>query len=112
MSRPLLYRTAALQTFLVAALSIALVIALGTHFFVDWGWIVGPAAWLVCSFATALALRLPRARTMLGALLAGVPSAIAVLLGYHTLGDILAIVAFSLWCAWTPAPHAAMVEVA
>jgi hypothetical protein len=102
-SRSLLYRTAALQTLLVGALSIALVIPLGSHFFTDWGWLVGPAAWLLCAFATALILALPRARTMLGAVIAGIPSALAVAAGQHTLGDVLAILAFAFWCAFTPA---------
>lgn len=107
MSRRTLIYAAAVQTGLVAVLSIALVIPLGSAFFKHWGWIIGPAAWIVCALGTALILRLPRRRTLIGSLLAGIPSAIAVVVGLHTLGEVVAIVLFALWCAWTaPAPVA------
>ena len=37
-----------------------------------------------------------------GALLAGLPSVIAVLLGAHDVGGIVSIVVFGLWCGWGP----------
>ena len=108
-SRRTLICAAAAQTVLVGALSLALVIPLGSGFFKHWGWIVGPLAWLVCALGTALIVRLPYTRTLIGALLAGIPSGIAVLAGEHTLGEIVAIALFALWCAWrTPLPMAAL----
>jgi hypothetical protein len=108
-SRRTLICAAAVQTLLVGALSVALVIPLGSTFFKHWGWIIGPLAWLVCAFATAVIVRLPRRRTLAGALLAGIPSGIAVLAGEHTLGEIVAIVLFAVWCAWrAPLPMAAL----
>jgi len=37
---------------------------------------------------------------LLGAVLAGIPSAIAVVAGVHWLGVAIAVVAFAAWCAW------------
>lgn len=108
-SRRTLICAAAAQTVLVGVLSTALVIPLGSTFFTHWGWLIGPVAWMLCAFGTALLLRLPRLRTLVGALLAGIPSAAAVLAGEHTLGEVVAIVLFAFWCAWrAPLPIAAL----
>jgi hypothetical protein len=108
-SRRTLIVSAAVQTLLVGALSVVLVVPLGTGFFKHWGWAIGPAAWLICALGTALIVRLPYRRTLVGALLAGIPSGIAVLAGQHTLGEIVAIALFAVWCAWpAPAPMAAV----
>jgi hypothetical protein len=107
-SRSLLLRSALLQTVLVGVLSALLALALGSHFFTHWGWIVGPFAWLACSLATARVLTLPSRRTLVGAMLAGLPSIAAVAVGLHWLGDVVAIAVFALWCAWLrPHPSAA-----
>jgi hypothetical protein len=84
----------------VAALSVALALALPHSFFDDWGWLTGPAAWLLCAALTARLLDLPRARVVLGAVLAGLPSIPAVVLGLHWLGVAIAVAAFAAWCAW------------
>jgi len=86
------------QTAAVAVLSVALALALPHSFFEDWGWAVGPAAWLACAAAVARVLGLPLAPAMIGAVLAGVPSAIAVVVGVHWLGAAVAIVVWALWC--------------
>jgi hypothetical protein len=104
MRRSLLIRSAAVQAVLVGVLSAILALALGAHFFTRWGWLVGPAAWLACASATARALALPPRRTLVGAVLAGLPSIAAVAAGLHWLGDVVAIALFALWCAWTPRP--------
>jgi hypothetical protein len=101
-NRALLVRSAALQTVLVGVLSAILAIALGAHFFTHWGWLVGPAAWLACAWATARVLSLPSRRALVGAVLAGLPSIAAVAAGLHWLGDVVAIALFALWCAWMP----------
>ena len=92
--RPLAFRAGLIQLAGVAALSIAL----PHSFFEDWGWLSGPSGWVVCSLVTAAALRLPLGLTMLGAIGAGLPSLLAVLVGLHWLGALLAIVLFALWC--------------
>src|SRR3954465_11534210 len=53
MDVPTLWRAALLQLAAVALLSIALALALPHSFFEDWGWIAGPAAWMLCAAFTA-----------------------------------------------------------
>jgi hypothetical protein len=91
-------RAGLVQAAAVAVISIALVIALPRSFFEDWGWIAGPGAWAACALFTATVLHLPRGRTLLGAALAGIPSLIAVVIGVHWLGALIAVVVFGLWC--------------
>jgi hypothetical protein len=100
MDRSILWRAAAAQVLLVAALSLILALTLPKSFFEDWGWITGPLAWLGCAAITAWALHLPVRGVMLGAVLAGIPSAVAVLAGVHWLGVAIAVMAFAAWCAW------------
>jgi len=45
----------------------------------------------------------PLAITVLGAVVAGVPSAAATLTGVHWLGVAVGIVLFALWCGWLAA---------
>jgi len=108
MSAGLFLRAAVVQLVAVAALSAVLGLALPHGFFEDWGWLVGPAAWLTCAALTALMLRLPAGPTLLGAALVGVPSALAVVLGIHWLGAAVAVVLFAVWCARLPEQGAAL----
>jgi hypothetical protein len=105
MSTGLFFRAAVVQLVAVAALSAALGLALPEGSFEDWGWLVGPVAWLTC---TALMLRLPARPTLLGAALAGLPSALAVIFGVHWLGAAVAVVLFAIWCARLPDQGAAL----
>ena len=96
---PTLWRAALLQLAAVALLSLALGLALPEDFFEDWGWVTGPAAWMLCAAFTARMLRLPLGPALLGAALAGVPSLLAVLAGVHWAGAVLAVALFASWCA-------------
>jgi hypothetical protein len=98
-----LWRAALVQLLAVALLSIALAVLLPHDFFVDWGWIAGPAAWMLCAAFTAQVLKLPLVRTLTGAVLAGLPSLVAVLVDLHWAGALLAVCLFALWCAHLPA---------
>jgi hypothetical protein len=100
MDRSILWRAAAAQVVAVTVVSIALAVALPHSFFDHWGWLTGPAAWLGCAALTARALHLSVRGVMVGAVLAGVPSALAVLAGVHWLGVMVAIAGFAAWCAW------------
>ncbi len=102
MDTSLLWRSALVQLVGVAVLSIILAILLPHSFFESWGWITGPLAWMACAALTARVLDLPPGSTLLGALLAGIPSAICVLIGIHTVGEVIAIVLFAVWCARLP----------
>ena len=99
MSTGIFWRAALVQLAAVAALSVVLALALPHSFFDDWGWLAGPGAWLACSALTGRLLRLPIGPTMLGAVLAGIPSALAVVIGVHWLGAAVAVVIFAAWCA-------------
>jgi hypothetical protein len=94
-----LWRAALVQLIAVAVLSIALGLALPHDFFVDWGWIAGPGSWLLCAAFTARVLALALVPTLIGAVLAGLPSLVAVLVGLHWAGAVLAVGIFALWCA-------------
>lgn len=102
MDTTILWRAALLQLLAVAALSLLLGLTLPEEFFEDWGWLTGPASWLLCASFTARMLSLPLAPTLLGAVLAGLPSLLAVLVGLHWAGALLAIGLFALWCARLP----------
>jgi hypothetical protein len=97
-----LWRSALLQLIAVAVLSIALALALPHDFFVDWGWFAGPAAWMLCAAFTARVLDLPLVPTLTGAVLAGIPSVIAVVLNLHWAGAVVAVGLFAVWCARLP----------
>ncbi|MDP9346825.1 MAG: hypothetical protein M3P44_14145 [Actinomycetota bacterium] len=99
MARSILLRAALVQAAAVAALSVILALALPHSFFEDWGWLAGPGAWMLCALLTARVLRLPPAPALLGAALAGVPSVLAVVVGAHWLGAVVAVGLFALWCA-------------
>jgi hypothetical protein len=100
MDRSVLWRAAAAQVLAVAVVSLILAFTLPRHFFDDWGWLTGPLAWFGCAALTAWALHLNMRGVLLGAALAGIPSAIAVIAGIHWLGVAIAVAAFAAWCAW------------
>ena len=99
MDRSILLRAALVQAAAVAVLSVALALALPHSFFQDWGWLAGPGAWMLCAALTARVLGLPLAPALLGAALAGLPSLLAVVIGVHWLGAVVAVGLFALWCA-------------
>jgi len=98
MDTTVLWRSALVQLAAVAVIFIVLALLLPHSFFDSWGWLAGPAAWLLCAAFTARVLGLPMAGTLLGAVLAGIPDAVAVVLGAHEAGGLIAIVLFALWC--------------
>ena len=91
-------RAAIVQALAVAALAILLALALSHSFFEDYGFIAGPGAWMLCAALTAAVLRLPLLLTLVGAAVAGIPSAIATIAGVHWAGAALAVIVFALWC--------------
>jgi hypothetical protein len=100
MSLPTFWRAAWIQLLAVLLLAGALGAALPRGFFEDWGWIAGPASWMLCAAITSWFVRLPVGLVLIGAALAGLPSLLAVLIGLHWLGALVAILLFALWCAW------------
>jgi hypothetical protein len=102
MDTTILWRAALVQLIAVAALSLALGLALPHSFFEDWGWLAGPGSWMLCAAFTARVLSLRLAPTLLGAVLAGLPSLLAVVVGLHWAGAIVAVGLFAVWCARLP----------
>ena len=82
----------------VAILGAATGIAFSHSFFEDWGWVIGPVAWMLAATATALILKLPLPATLLGAIFAGIPSAALTAVGLHWAGALLAVLLFAGWC--------------
>lgn len=102
MDTSILWRAALVQLLAVAILSRVLGFLFSDDFFEDWGWVTGPLAWILCAAFTARVLALPVRPTLTGAVLAGIPSLLAVAVGLHWAGALLAIGLFALWCAWQP----------
>lgn len=95
----------------VAVLSLVLALLLGHRFFEDNGYWAGPIAWLLCATLTARVVRLALAPVLMGAILAGIPSAVATVLGLHWEGALLAIILFALWCGRLAVDRDLMEEV-
>lgn len=54
---------------------------------------------MLCAAFTAMVLKLALVPTLTGAVLAGLPSLLFVLLALHWLGAAVAVALFALWCA-------------
>ncbi len=93
------WRVAVVQLIAVGLLAFVLAIVFSHGFFVDWGWLAGPLAWFGCAALTARIVGLATGFALAGALLAGVVSAIAVVIGMHWLGVVIAVGLFAAWCA-------------
>jgi hypothetical protein len=102
MDREILWRVAVVQLLAIVVVSLALAIVFSHGFFEDWGWLVGPIAWLGCARFTAWVVGLPPGPVMMRALLAGIPSLIFVLLGAHWLGAVVAVAILAGLCATLP----------
>jgi hypothetical protein len=93
------WRVAVVQLVAVAVLSVLLGVVFPHGFFVDWGWLVGPLAWLGCAWFTARVVGLEIPSTLVRAVLAGIVSFLFVLIGLHWLGALVAIALFAYLCA-------------
>jgi len=100
----ILWRVAVVQVAAVAVLSLLLALVFSHGFFEDWGWLVGPLAWMACAWLTARIVGLPEAPVLIRAALAGIPSLLFVLIGAHWLGAAVAIALFAALCARLPRP--------
>jgi hypothetical protein len=96
------WRAGLVQLVAVAVLSVVLALVLSHGFFFDWGWLVGPLAWLGCAWFTARVVGLEVGPTLVRAVLAGLVSAIAVVFGLHWIGIPVAVLLFAALCARVP----------
>jgi hypothetical protein len=101
------WRVAVVQLVAVGVLSLLLALVFSHGFFESWGWLVGPAAWLGCAWATARVVGMEPASTLVRALLAGLVSVLAVFVGLHWLGLLVAVGLFAYLCAREPGEPAA-----
>lgn len=99
MHTPTLWKAALLQAVIVAALFTVLALTVSDDFFKEWGWLTGPVAWLGSATVVGRILKLPIPQVLTGAVLAGLVSAVFVLIGWHLVGSVFAIPLFALWCA-------------
>ena len=104
MDRQILWRVALVQLASVAVLSLALGLLLPDSFFEDWGWLSGPAAWLLCAWFTAWVVGLEPVAVVLRAVGAGLPSLLFVIAGLHWLGVLVALALFAALCSMLPRP--------
>ena len=91
-------RAGLIQLIVVGVLAVISGLLLPHSAFESFGWLIGPLAWIVAATITAIAVKLPLPQAWLGAVLAGIPSAIATVVGAHWLGAVIAIICFALWC--------------
>ena len=100
MDASLFARAALVQALLVGVLFAVLVaLPLGDDFFEDYGWITGPAAWIVCAAVSARILALPAALALFAAAAGGIAGAVVGLALDHTAGLIVAVAVFGAACA-------------
>jgi uncharacterized membrane protein len=99
MNTALLPRAAGIQLLLVGVLFAVLALALPHSFFVDHGAVVGPLAWVGCSLATGLILRLSLPRIAAAALAGGLTAGAVGALVEHVVSLPVAIAVFALVCA-------------
>jgi hypothetical protein len=104
MDSAILWRVAVVQAVAVAVLSIVLAVVFSHGFFASWGWLVGPLAWIGCAWVSGRVVGLPIAPVLLRAALAGIVSALFVIVGLHWLGALIAIGIFAALCARLPRP--------
>jgi hypothetical protein len=94
----LFWKSLAVQAVVVAIPFGALGAALNRSFFEDWGWLVGPAVWLLCSLVTARILDLPRSYVLFSAVAGGVAGAIVFIATSHLPGMLAALLVFAASC--------------
>jgi hypothetical protein len=99
MNTHLLTRAAGIQLLLVGVLFAVLALTVPHSFFDDHGAVVGPLAWVGCSFVTGRILRLSLARTALAALAGGLVAGAVGALVEHVISLPAAIAVFALVCA-------------
>jgi hypothetical protein len=92
----LFWKSLIVQALLVGALfGVLIALPLGDEFFEDYGFIVGPLAWLLCSAGTARILSVPLAYVLFSAVAAGVCGLIVLLAASHIAGMIVALLVFA-----------------
>jgi hypothetical protein len=108
----LFWKALGVQAAAVAVLfAILVALPLGDDFFDDWGFLVGPIAWLACALVTARILSLPLGFVLFSAVAGGVAGAIVLLVVNHWAGMVAALLVFGASCgSYDPAAEKAAAE--
>ena len=77
--------------------------------FEDWGFLIGPAAWVLGALIAARVAGLGVREAVLGSLAAVVPNALGGILGLHWLGVVAGVAVFAAACGWFAARRVATV---
>jgi hypothetical protein len=96
-SAKLFWGSVVVQAITVGILFAAL-LPLGHDFFESWGVVVGPVAWLACSYVTGRVLKLPISLAVFSAVAGGVAGGIVMLAASHTAGMVAALLVFGASC--------------
>jgi hypothetical protein len=99
MDKGLFLRSLVVQALAIGILFGVLVgLPLGDDFFKDYGWLTGPAAWIVCSLITGRVLSIPAGLVLFAALAGGVAGALVALVTSHTVGLVISLLVFAASC--------------
>ena len=99
MNQGLFLRSLLVQGLIVGALFALLALTLDREFFEDYGFAVGPLAWLGCSVVTARLLALPVALALFAAVAGGVAGGLVGLVAGHAPGLVVSLLVFAASCA-------------
>jgi hypothetical protein len=99
-NKALFWRVLAVQAIAIAVLSgILIALPLSHDFFKDYGAIVGPLAWAVCSAITARVLSIPLIFALFAAVAGGVAGVLVALVMGHWVGVAAGLLVFAASCA-------------
>ena|SRR5829696_5409767 len=99
MNARLFWKALAVQAAAVLVLFAVLVaLPLGDDFFEDYGFAVGPVAWIACSFLTARVLDMPLAYVLFSAAAGGVAGLLVFLVAGHWAGMAIGLLVFAASC--------------
>jgi hypothetical protein len=94
----LFWKSLVVQALVLAVPFVVLALTLDESFFEDWGWLAGPAVWLVCAAVTAWILSLPLGYVLFSAVAGGVAGAIVFLVASHWAGMAAGLLVFAASC--------------
>jgi hypothetical protein len=94
----LFWRSLAVQAAVLAVPFVGLALLLDRSFFEDWGWLTGPAAWIVASAVTGRILSIPLGYVLFSALAGGVAGTVVLLAASHWAGMAAALLVFAASC--------------
>ena len=81
-----------------ALFGLLLLLPLDEDFFSDYGFAIGPLAWLACSLVTARLLSLPAGLALFAALAGGVAGTLVGLVAGHEPGLVISLLVFAASC--------------